>query len=104
MVVLCLRFLFEGVALGFDCRHPLIMLAFTPFQRCLGFIDCLLASLALLLGGGLFLPALPFTPSLFLLEGKRGLAGCLVIGRSRDQLLRFRNCLLWTALGLVAGQ
>src|SRR4029077_6061348 len=56
--ILCLRFLFESVPLGLDCRHPLMVLPFTHFQRCLRPGNCLIALLALSLPGGLFLPAL----------------------------------------------
>lgn len=78
----CLRPFFDCGALGFDGGCPLFMLRFAFFERCLRLGDCLLSPLALLLPGGLFLPALAVTPPLLPLESQCGLAGCLVAGRA----------------------
>src|SRR3954447_17162955 len=93
--ILRLRLFVDGGTLRFDCACPLVMLAFGIFDRCLGFRDCLVPSLAILSEGGLFLLPLGFAAALLSLERQRGLAGCLVID------LAGRLSLCWPFCGSV---
>src|ERR1700761_9642000 len=79
--VLCLRSIFECVALGVDRRSSLLMLPSGSVQGGLCLPNRVLAAHALYIPGGHFPPACALAPPLFLLERKCCLALSFVVGR-----------------------
>jgi hypothetical protein len=72
--LLLLPSFFDFGALRFDGRRPPVMLLFGFIERSLRLGDCLLATLALFLPGGLVSATFAFTPPLFPLKRYCGVA------------------------------